>query len=56
MSKSRKIWLTRHGESIYNQKALLGGDSDLSPNGEAYGRVLPAVIESRLPQVRHSLP
>lgn len=46
-----KIWLTRHGESQYNQKALLGGDSELSDNGNAYAEVLPEVIQSRAPKV-----
>jgi 6-phosphofructo-2-kinase/fructose-2,6-biphosphatase len=52
MTNARKIWLTRHGESLYNQRALIGGDSDLSPYGEAYSKVLPEVITSRVPAVR----
>lgn len=52
MTNARKIWLTRHGESLYNQRALIGGDSDLSPYGEAYSKVLPEVITSRIPAVR----
>ena len=51
MNNARKIWLTRHGESQYNQLALLGGDSELSPNGEAYAAVLPDVILQRVPRV-----
>ena len=43
------IFLTRHGESIYNQKALLGGDSDLSPRGEQYSRQLADFMRSRVP-------
>lgn len=53
MTNARKIWLTRHGESVYNQQALIGGDSPLSPNGQAYSELLPEVILSRLPQVRY---
>lgn len=34
------IWLTRHGESLYNQKARLGGDSSLSPRGEDFATAL----------------
>ena len=34
--KSRTIYLTRHGETIYNQKKLIGGDSDLSTRGYVY--------------------
>jgi broad specificity phosphatase PhoE len=52
MTNARKIWLTRHGESEYNQQALIGGDSPLSPNGQAYAELLPDVILSRLPKVR----
>jgi 6-phosphofructo-2-kinase/fructose-2,6-biphosphatase len=51
MTNARKIWLTRHGESEYNQQALIGGDSPLSPNGQAYAELLPDVILSRLPKV-----
>ncbi len=36
----RTLWLTRHGESLYNQQGRLGGDSDLSPRGEDYARAL----------------
>lgn len=51
MTNARKIWLTRHGESEYNQKALIGGDSPLSANGQAYSEMLPDVILNRLPKV-----
>jgi len=36
----REIWITRHGESIDNVKKKLGGDSVLSPKGEAYAAAL----------------
>ncbi|KIY91296.1 6-phosphofructo-2-kinase, partial [Monoraphidium neglectum] len=48
LARTRKIWLTRHGESEYNQRALIGGDSRLSPNGEAYAAALPGVLRARL--------
>ncbi|AUX19585.1 6-phosphofructokinase [Sorangium cellulosum] len=41
------IWLTRHGESVFNEKGLLGGDSDLSALGEEYARNLAAFIRER---------
>jgi broad specificity phosphatase PhoE/predicted kinase len=41
------IWLTRHGESVFNEKGLLGGDSDLSARGEDYARNLAAFIRER---------
>ena len=34
--KVRSIYLTRHGESVYNQQKLIGGDSDLSERGYKY--------------------
>jgi len=52
MTNARKIWLTRHGESEYNQKGLIGGDSPLSSNGMAYAELLPEIILSRLPKVQ----
>ncbi|MBK7584600.1 MAG: histidine phosphatase family protein [Myxococcales bacterium] len=36
----RKIWLTRHGESLFNTSDRIGGDSNLSPRGFAYARSL----------------
>lgn len=36
----RKIFLSRHGESLYNTVEKLGGDSDLSDRGKAYAKVL----------------
>mmetsp|Transcript_22383 Transcript_22383/g.48915 ORF Transcript_22383/g.48915 Transcript_22383/m.48915 type:complete len:250 (+) Transcript_22383:304-1053(+) len=46
----RKIFLTRHGQSEYNQKELLGGDSNISSEGQKYARALPSLLDSRLPQ------
>lgn len=43
----RPIWLTRHGESVFNQQGLLGGDSELSPRGEEYARSLAAFVRGR---------
>lgn len=34
------IWLSRHGESMYNTQNRVGGDSDLSPNGRFYANSL----------------
>lgn len=36
----RKIWLTRHGESVFNTEERIGGDSDLSARGLSYARSL----------------
>ena len=51
LNHTRKIWLTRHGESEYNTRALLGGNSGLSPKGQAYARQLPDIIVDRIPLV-----
>jgi len=41
------IYITRHGESMHNLKGFIGGDSELSPNGRAYGRALADFIHSQ---------
>ena len=40
----RQIWITRHGESLDNVNGKIGGDSELSENGQAYGRALATFI------------
>uniref|UniRef100_A0A7R9VHD7 6-phosphofructo-2-kinase domain-containing protein n=1 Tax=Chlamydomonas euryale TaxID=1486919 RepID=A0A7R9VHD7_9CHLO len=49
MAQSRKIWLTRHGESEFNEKGLIGGDSGLSQRGHEYACMLPDAVINRLP-------
>ncbi|MEW5318299.1 MAG: hypothetical protein WDW38_009532 [Sanguina aurantia] len=61
LGNHRKIWLTRHGESEFNQNKKIGGNSPISERGEKYARCLPAQLISRLPQVTslahsHTLP
>ncbi|MFO0565152.1 MAG: 6-phosphofructo-2-kinase/fructose-2,6-bisphosphatase [Polyangiaceae bacterium] len=41
----RKIWLTRHGESLFNTEDRIGGDSDLSQRGFAYAASLAAYMK-----------
>jgi 6-phosphofructo-2-kinase/fructose-2,6-biphosphatase 2 len=43
----RHIYLTRHGESEFNRKQLIGGDSPLSDNGVAYARALKVCVCER---------
>ena len=52
VTRVRKIWLTRHGESEYNKRALIGGNSVLSTTGAAYASLLPDAIIDRIPQAR----
>jgi len=49
LGRSRRIWLTRHGESQFNVEGKIGGNSGLSPRGAAYAQLLPAVLASRVP-------
>lgn len=41
---TRPIWLTRHGESLYNLEGRIGGNEPLSPDGEEYGRRLAGFV------------
>lgn len=47
--RSRKIWLTRHGQSQFNVLGKVGGNSNLSTRGAAYTHILPEVLASRVP-------
>eukprot|EP00730_Choanoeca_flexa_P012680 TRINITY_DN4514_c0_g1_i1.p1 TRINITY_DN4514_c0_g1~~TRINITY_DN4514_c0_g1_i1.p1 ORF type:complete len:604 (+),score=125.36 TRINITY_DN4514_c0_g1_i1:155-1966(+) len=38
--EKRAIYISRHGESMFNTKGLIGGDSDLSPRGREYAKRL----------------
>ncbi|QLG71436.1 hypothetical protein HG535_0B04780 [Zygotorulaspora mrakii] len=42
--RPRFIWLSRHGESIYNVEKKIGGDSSLSPRGMQYAAKLPELV------------
>jgi broad specificity phosphatase PhoE/predicted kinase len=42
----RAIWLTRHGESVFNVAGRIGGDSDLSPRGDQYARSLAGWLDT----------
>ncbi|KAK8853184.1 hypothetical protein IAR55_003886 [Kwoniella newhampshirensis] len=46
--KPRSIYLSRHGESMYNVEGKIGGDSDLSPNGWRYAQSLPALVKDNI--------
>lgn len=43
--KPRSIYISRHGESEFNLKGLIGGDSALSSNGRMYGERLREFIK-----------
>ncbi|KAI9306583.1 6-phosphofructo-2-kinase-domain-containing protein [Cunninghamella echinulata] len=46
----RKIYFSRHGESMFNLQGKIGGDSDLSPRGRKYAEELPKLIHTYLGQ------
>lgn len=41
----RPIWITRHGESAYNTKNLIGGDPDLTHKGQRYAHALADLLD-----------
>ncbi|GKT51859.1 putative 6-phosphofructo-2-kinase [Colletotrichum spaethianum] len=43
----RQIWLTRHGQSVDNRLGKLGGDSELTPDGEQYGKALHTFVTQK---------
>ncbi len=45
----RSLYLSRHGESLYNVEGRIGGDSALSPRGEAYAVSLDQFLRNALP-------
>jgi len=45
----RPIWLTRHGESLFNPEHRIGGDPPLSPRGVAYAERLASFLTDRMP-------
>ncbi|CAG7723556.1 unnamed protein product [Allacma fusca] len=49
----RTIYLTRHGETEFNQGGRIGGDSDLSNRGRSYAKALSQYIkEQNIPSLR----
>lgn len=48
--KRRPLWLTRHGESLYNVAGRIGGDPSLSALGQAYAVQLATFMRLRVGQ------
>lgn len=46
----RPIWLTRHGQSMYNVLGKIGGDPELSPAGEEYAKHLAEFVKQHAPR------
>jgi broad specificity phosphatase PhoE/predicted kinase len=49
------VWLTRHGESLYNLSSRIGGNPDLSTRGEGYARKLAKFLPDRASQAGEPL-
>lgn len=47
--RPRPIWLSRHGESMFNTQKRIGGDAPLSPLGMQYAAQLDRFIEAYYP-------
>lgn len=47
--RPRPIWLSRHGESMFNTQKRIGGDAALSPLGMQYAAQLDRFIEAYYP-------
>ena len=43
-AEGRTVYISRHGESMYNLEQRLGGDPDLSPRGRQYAKELGRVV------------
>jgi broad specificity phosphatase PhoE len=43
----RPVWLTRHGESEFNREGRIGGDPDLTADGDKYARVLAYFVREK---------
>ncbi|OQR84984.1 6-phosphofructo-2-kinase/fructose-2,6-biphosphatase [Achlya hypogyna] len=48
--RPRPIWLSRHGQSMYNTQGKIGGDSLLSPHGAQYAAQLDKFINAHYPE------
>jgi len=46
------IWLSRHGQSVFNTQNRVGGDSSLSPNGRLYSQSLSDfIVDQNFPEI-----
>ncbi|CZT04272.1 probable fructose-2,6-bisphosphate 2-phosphatase [Rhynchosporium agropyri] len=53
--KQRSIWLSRHGESMWNVYGKIGGDAKLSERGEQYALKLPQLVKESFDGDDHPL-
>ncbi|KAK7920883.1 6-phosphofructo-2-kinase [Apiospora marii] len=50
--RPRSVWLSRHGESLYNLDGRIGGDADLSTRGHQYAQKLPELVRDSVGEDR----
>jgi len=51
VSIPQPVWLTRHGESLFNVDGILGGDPRLSDRGRQYGIQLGDLVRKHTPEL-----
>ncbi|KAG1453395.1 hypothetical protein G6F55_008163 [Rhizopus delemar] len=47
-TRPKRIWFSRHGESLFNLEDRIGGDAGLSPRGEQYALKLPELVKQNI--------
>ncbi|KAI9276018.1 6-phosphofructo-2-kinase-domain-containing protein [Sporodiniella umbellata] len=47
-TRPKRIWFSRHGESLFNLEDRIGGDAGLSPRGEQYALKLPELVKKNI--------
>ncbi|KAG2231406.1 hypothetical protein INT48_003644 [Thamnidium elegans] len=47
-TRPKRIWFSRHGESLFNLEDKIGGDAGLSPRGEQYALKLPELVRQNI--------
>ncbi|OBZ87846.1 Fructose-2,6-bisphosphatase [Choanephora cucurbitarum] len=47
-TRPKRIWFSRHGESMFNLEDRIGGDAGLSPRGEQYALKLPELVRENI--------
>ncbi|KAG1076540.1 hypothetical protein G6F42_025463 [Rhizopus arrhizus] len=47
-TRPKRIWFSRHGESLFNLEDKIGGDAGLSPRGEQYALKLPELVKQNI--------
>lgn len=54
-TQTKDIYFVRHGQSEYNVRELIGGDSPLTPRGFEFSRLLKKWVEEHIPDAKTNL-